>query len=487
MIYLLSFIGATSLGALVFAHFQKNRAGSELITIYLLNFVAQFLLLDLGLQYVKGGRSANSAYYFGIAFTMAMGYVCCVWGLGRVPSFVNNSRLALNSLLTAGYSFARYGILIWLVVRVYLYAKYGAQSFSYISLFDQTARHGLPISYADSVLRSIVLYLANGAAMVLVVRLAIKGWRGISLVDWPLLLIFGVFVLLGEAPLGVRRTVILYVMIFAFTFLTTRRVSGKTVTMIILLGVLAVAFMGYYQRIRFNGSNPEIYRMLSSGNASQVLAGIVAYLTPQPPHDTTRVFRSGALDFLATSIRVVDESGRMMEGSLLLFTVLKVIPSAIYPKKSLLDDDEVVAQFYRLEHRDYATNMLATLYMDFGVASVVLAPLLWWAVMYVVLAILARSTKNGALAVGTAGMVFGLLSMVESSMIPLFMYVRDIVVVLPLFYLIGLVGGRYKDAEQLFVREQMPDRKPQESGLEVSSQPRRYPLLLDKAGKSEHP
>lgn len=484
MIYLLALIWSIGLAATLFVHFQKNSSGREFVTLYLINFILQFLLIDLALQYMRGGRSLHGAYYMTMAVALSMVHVLFIWSLGKIPSFAANSRLAFQSLLTAGYSFARYGILLWLAVRVYLYAKYGVQSFSYITLFDRDARHGSPISYADTVLRMIVLYLANGAAMALVVQIAVRGWRAISLFEWALLAVFFVFVLLGEAPLGVRRTVILYVLIFLLTFAMTRGVSWRAVGIAVVLGVVGIAFMGYYQRIRFNAANPEVYRLLSSGNISQILAGVVAYLTPHPQPDNTQVFRSGGLDFLATCIRAVDQTGKTMGGSLLLFSFHKVIPSAFYSEKSTLDVDDVVAQFFRLEERDYAASILANLYVDFGVVGILLAPLLWWVTVYAALAILARVKKNGGLAVSVAGMIFGLLSMVESSLVPLFVYVRDMLLVLPVFYLIGLVVGKYKDTVRVQDQPGKPrNAPPEESTVAIPIQSRRYPLLLDKAGE----
>lgn len=488
MVYLLALMWFIGLAAALFVHFQRNSSGREFVTLYLVNFIVQFLLIDLALQYVKGGRSLHGAYYMTMAVALSMVHILFVWSLGKVPSFSTNSREAFQSLLTAGYSFARYGILLWLAVRVYLYAKYGAQSFSYITLFDRDARHGSPIGYADTVLRMVALYLANGAAMVLVIQIAVRGWKAISPVEWTLLAVFFVFVLLGEAPLGVRRTVILYVLIFVLTFAMTKGVSWRAVGIAIVLGIVGIAFMGYYQRIRFNAANPEVYRLLSSGNISQILAGVVAYLTPHPQPDNTQVFRSGGLDFLATCMRAVDQTGKTMGGSLLMFSFYKVIPAAFYSGKSRLDIDEVVAQFFRLEDKDYAASILANLYVDFGVGGILLAPFLWWATMYLALAILARTKENGAFAVSIAGVVFGLLSMVESTLIHLFMYVRDMLLVLPVFYVIGLFVGRYNPDQTVAPSPDQPgkqDGRFSEAPLPASLPSGRYPLLLDKAGRRD--
>jgi hypothetical protein len=486
MVYLLSFIWSIGLAAVIFVHFQRNSSGREFVTLYLINFILQFLLLDLALQYVRGGRSPQGGYYIAMAVALSMVHVLFAWSLGKISSFSINSRLAFQSLLTAGYSFARYGILLWLAVRVYLYAKYGAQSFSYITLFDRDTRYGSPISYADTVLRMVALYLANGAAMALVVQIAVRGWRAISLFEWALLAVFFVFVLLGEAPLGVRRTVILYVLIFVLLFAMTRGISWRAVGVAVVLGVAGIAFMGYYQRIRFNAANPEVYRLLSSGNIYQILAGVVAYLTPHPQPDGTQVFRSGGLDFFATCLRAVDQTGKTMGGSLLLFSFHKVIPSAFYSGKSTLDVDDVVAQFFRLEERDYSSSILANLYVDFGVVGILLAPLLWWVTMCVALAILARTKKNGAFAVGLAGMIFGLLSMVESTLIHLFVYVRDMLLVLPIFYLVGLSIGRYKETMSAHDQQDKPQNMtPEESTVAIPLQSRRYPILLDNGGEGK--
>lgn len=463
----------------------KKSPGREFVNVYLINFVLQFLLLDLVNDFLNGYRSKNDNYYIVMAMGVTFVYVSSIWILSAIPSFKANSRLALDSLLSAGYPFARYAILLWLSFRVYLYAKYGIRSFAYLDLFSQGGPQKSPLSYAETVLMMSLLYVVNGAAMALVIQVAVRGCRALSILEWSLLILFFGFVLFGEAPLGVRRTIILYAMIFITTYSISREVSWKVLSFSVLLGAIGIAFIEYYSRIRFNAANPEVYRLLSSGNVSDVLSGFAAYLTPGSQPAGTHGFRSGGFDYLATCIRLVEQSGQIMGGSLLAFAFYKVIPSAFYTGKSSLDMDEVVSRFYRTEDTDYAANVLANLYVDIGIPSVVLSPLLWWSALYVMLLILGKAKANGPLALSVSGMIFGMLSSVEGSLVSLFVYVRDLVLVLPVFYVMGLMFGKSKSvapARGLFEAQNQPH--PDRSAVSPV-QSRRYHLLSDGSSKQE--
>ena len=461
----------------------KKGPGREFVNVYLINFVLQFLLLDLVNDFLNGYRSKNESYYIVMAMGVSFIYVSSIWILSGIPSFKANSRLALESLLSAGYPFARYAILLWLSLRVYLYAKYGIRSFAYLDLFNQGGAQKSPLNYVETVLMMSSLYLVNGAVMALVIQAAVRGYRAMSILEWSLLILFFGFVLLGEAPLGVRRTVILYAMIFIVSYSISREVSWKALSLSLLLGVIGLAFIGYYSRIRFNASNPEVYRLLSSGNVSDVLSGVAAYLTPGPQSAAAHGFRSGGFDYLATCIRLVEQNGQVMGGSLLLFSLYKVIPSAFYAGKSSLDLDEIISRFFRIEDTDYAANVLANLYVDIVVLSVVFSPLLFWATLYVMLVILGKAKTNGPLALGVSGMIFGMLSSVEGSLISLFVYARDIFVVLPVFYVMGLVFGRSKGIVSVHGSSETQNQPDPDLSAVSMVQSRRYQLLSDGSDK----
>lgn len=469
------------LGVLLF----KRVKGREFINVYLTNFVLQFFVLDLANEYLNGYQSKNDTHYIAAAMAVSSIYVLCIWTLCAIPSFKDTSRLAFDSLLSAGYPFARYAICLWLAFRVYLYAKYGIRSFAYLDLFSQGGPQQSPLGYAETVLMMSSLYLANGAVMALVIQAAIRGYRAISILEWSLLILFFGFVLFGEAPLGVRRTIILYAMIYIVAYATSREVSWKVLSFSLVIGAMGIAFIGYYQSVRFNAANPEVYRLLSSGNISDVLSGLVAYVTPGPQLAGAHGFRSGGFDYLATCIRLVDQSGNIMGGSLLLFSFYKIIPSAFYTGKSRLDIDEVVSKFFRIEDTDYAANILANLYVDIGVLSVVLSPLLWWSLMYMMLAILSKAKTNGPLALSVSGMIFGMLSSVEGSLTSLFVYGRDIFIILPVYYLIGLVFGRSRATATVHGSSETQNQAHRDLSAVSPAQSRRYQLLSRGPTRSE--
>lgn len=423
----------------------RSGPGREFVNVYLINFVLQFMILDVVNQSLSGYRSMADGSYMAAAMAVSLLYAASIWALSALPSFKRTSHEAFETLIHGGYSFARYAILLWLVFRIYLLGRYGIRSFSYMDPFEHGIAQGSPLGYLENVLLMSLLYVANGAVLALVLRLSVLGHRGISLFEWSLLIVFLGFILLGEAPLGVRRTVILYAMVFITTYSMAQRKSFKTLGLSLVIGAIGIAFIEYYQQIRFNAQKPDVLRLLSSGNISGILSGLVAYLTPGTQLDTGHGFRSGGLDYLATCIKWVEQSGRIMGGSLLAFALHMVVPSAFLSGgKSRLDIDTYVTKFFRMEETDYSANILANLYVDIGLFSIICSPLLWWLTMYLMLFILGRGKNNGPLALSTAGMIFGMLSLVEGSLITLFVYLRDIFIVLPAFYLVGVLFGRSK-------------------------------------------
>ncbi|MEK7762556.1 MAG: hypothetical protein AAB433_13335 [Nitrospirota bacterium] len=436
----LGFLSLCFIGFLVL----KKTPGREFVNVHLINFLLLFLLVDILNQFLSGYTSRHDESYMVAAILLSLLYVLLIWTLSTIPSFKRTSQLAFDVLASDGYPFSQYAILLWLAFKTYLWGRYGLQSLSYLALFEQGGTSGSPLSYVETTILTSLLYLANGAVVALVVRVSHLGCRQISAIEWLLLIVFFVFILLGEAPLGVRRTVILYAIIFITTYSNANSNSFKILGLSIAIGAIGIAFIEYYQQIRFNASNPEIYHLLSSGNASDILSGIAAYLTPGTQSATTHGFRTGGLDYLATCIRAVEKSGDLMEGSLLLFSLYKVIPSPFYEGKSTLDIDTYVSSFFRMEQTDYAANLLANLYVDVGIFSIILAPILWWSIIFVMLLILSRARTNSPFALSVSGMIFGMLSLVEGSLISLFTYFRDIFIILPIFYLIGVLLGKLK-------------------------------------------
>lgn len=422
----------------------KRTPGREFVNVYLINFLLLFLVLEVLNQFLNGYGSRNDYSYMTEAILLCSVYVLFIWILSAMPSFKRTSRSAFDVLVSDGYPFSRYAILLWLVFKVYLWANYGIRSFSYLSLFEYGGPSGSPLSYVEATILTSLLYLASGAVMALVVRLSLLGYRGISTLEWLLLIVFFGLILLGEAPLGVRRTVILYAIIFITTCSISNNKSFRILSLSFVIGAIGIAFIEYYHQIRNNADNPDVYRLLSSGNASDILSGIVAYLTPGTQSAATHGFRSGGLDYLAMCIKVVEKSGNIMGGSLLLFSLYKVIPSPFYEGKSSLDIDTYVSNFFRMEQTDYSANILANLYVDIGIFSIFLAPLFWWSIMFVMLLILSRARSNGPLALSISGMIFGMLSLVEGSLISLLCYLRDIFIILPIFYLVGVLFRKSK-------------------------------------------
>jgi len=418
--------------------------GRGFVNVYLINFSLQFFVLDFVNQYLSGYRSKNDDSYMAAAIVLSLLYVLVIWALSAIPSFKRTSSSAFDTLVSGGYPFSRYAILLWLTFRIYLWGKYGIRSLSYLDPFEHGVAQGSPLRYVENVFLLSLQYLGSGAVMALVVRLALRGYRGISLLEWSLLVVFFGFILLGEAPLGVRRTVILYAMIFITTYSISRSRSTKVFGLSLVIGVIGVAFIEYYQQIRFNAQNPRVIHLLSSGNIPDILSGLAAYLTPGTQPSTVHGFRSGGLDYLATCVRWVEQSGRILGGGVMLFAFYMVIPSALLSGKPTIDIDTFVTRFYQAEDTDYAANILANMYVDLGVFGIVVSPFLWVSTMYFMLFILSRAKTNGPLALSVSGMIFGMLSLVEGSLVSLFVHIRDIFIVLPVFYLIGLVFGRSK-------------------------------------------
>lgn len=466
----------------------KGTPGQAFVNLYLINFVLQFFILDVVNQLLSGYQARTEYSYMAAAMVLSLLYVAVIWALSALPSFKRTSHAAFEALIHGGYPVARYAILLWLAFRIYLLGRYGIRSFSYMDPFEHGVGQGSPLSYAETVCLMALLYLASGAVMAFVIQLALRSYRGISLLEWSLLIVFFGFILLGEAPLGVRRTVILYAMIFLTTYAMTKNKSWKAVGIALGIGVVGIAFVQYYQQIRFNAQNPEIHRLLSSGNVSDILSGLVAYLTPGTQPGTGHGFRSGGLDYLATSIKWVEQSGRIMGGSLLTFALHMVVPSAFLSGgKPRMDIDTYVTNFFRKEETDYSANILANLYVDLGVFSIVFSPLLWWATIYMMLFILSKARTNGPLALGVSGMIFGMLSLAEGSLIALFVYMRDIFVVLPIFFLVGLVVGKSRAITEEHgapgIGNSTPAVQSALSGAGHGSV--RYPLLQAKSNRDD--
>jgi len=455
------------------------------VSVYLINFSLQFFVLDFVNQYLSGYRSKNDDSYMAAAIVLSLLYVLVIWALSAIPSFKRTSSLAFDTLVSGGYPFSRYAILLWLMLRIYLLGKYGIRSLSYLDPFEHGVAQGSPLSYVENVFLLSLQYLASGAVMALVIRLALQGYRGISLLEWSLLIVFFGFILLGEAPLGVRRTVILYAILFITTYSISRNRSTKVFGLSLVIGAIGVAFIEYYQQIRFNAQNPRVIHLLSSGNIPDMLSGLVAYLTPGTQPSTAHGFRSGGLDYLATCIRWVEQSGRIIGGGVMLFALYMVIPSALFSGKPTIDIDTFIMKFYRAEDTDYAANILANMYVDLGVLSIVVSPFLWVSTMYFMLLILSRAKTNGPLALSVSGMIFGMLSLVEGSLVSLFVYLRDILIVLPVFYLIGLVFGRSKGIASVHGSPDSPNAQHPDLSAGSSVQCGGYQLLSNGPRRQE--
>ena len=125
-------------------------------------------------------------------------------------------------------------------------------------------------------------------------------------------------------------------------------------------------------------------------------------------------------------------------GRLFSQNITNAIPSIVYPDKKYITEDELIADILNIRHKDYPTNMAISFFMDFWYFALFLFPLFLFAVIYVSLLIINIIYYNNLLYIMVMGELIYLLYNVENSISDVFLYFRNIfilILVMKLFHI----------------------------------------------------
>ena len=278
-------------------------------------------------------------------------------------------------------------LLVWLTVKAYLVWRYGPLvAFQMITLAKVS---GVP--YADEMLSCLVIYPALGSIFVYIIQIGCDPAKLLTPITVLALPVAAIFILTGEVG-GARRFAALLAVVFALTFVSKRRfeVSPKTVAGGFGLGLLVLAFAGYYQRIRTNA--PEVFaeslhRPLSSFSYLELGE---ALLIPTDHNDVSNAValrqnleqRDPPFDVLyrITEVQTRDY-GRLALGRLLRQTLINVTPSPFLADKKYVDADDILSDLYSFGHEDLDTTILAELQAEMHFLGYLVTPLLYLALL----------------------------------------------------------------------------------------------------------
>lgn len=417
--YLAATIGYTMLGHLVW-RLQKNPFYSDdtYLTAHLIEFayVTTFAMLMLNSQ--KGNDFFKRA--------------------------IMSSRTTVLSLI----------FLSWFALQGYLILSYGTTGT--LSL-NSSGSDNADRAYIDSALLSVLNTFANGAALLIVGRLALQPEVKRNLV---LVIPFAAFILynlaFATATAGGRRTILLLGLFYALAkfVLSGEKLSTAVRRSLIPIGLAMSAVLGlaaFYQEIRLNSYLPEVSRLLGSPDLSNKFEGLILLLTPGAAADygirseslSGTVNRSGAFDNLYSITEGVSSRGITMDGQLTLFAIGKSIPRSLYPNKPDYDIDLLIGQRYGIApgqdfgvradfflEPDYSTTLLSMFVADFGWLGIFAAAVVMTLTIRFTTWSLSLFPTLSIVSAGLMGAVFETIGTLEGSLINALATLRTVVLVI---------------------------------------------------------
>lgn len=277
----------------------------------------------------------------------------------------------------------------WFVFKVYLVDKYGVKG---IIALQGTVSKEVAVThfgFLDTALARYVTYVAVGASVAMVIRIATscrrtKSIHGIVFVGFLL-----TFLVLGEAEVGARRFVMLlaiiallvrasHMNITPYRFLLNR---WLTVTFVVV-AILGVSV--WFQNVRNNIYHPEVIEQIASPTLVGVAktAWLIATTRLEEEGEPISLLRPGPFELLYVLIEKQAEQGVTTRGELLTTSLEMIVPRVwVGDSKISINSDEIIHDKYGIEPKglylspDLAASPLAIFLSDFGFWGVLVAPL----------------------------------------------------------------------------------------------------------------
>jgi hypothetical protein len=332
------------------------------------------------------------------------------------------------------YSVILVTLLPWLTFKCYLLGRYGLASFSLLAFRTQ-----IDAFYWEAALNSLFWYFALGGFLAFVIRVAsdAKAFRQLPV----LMASAAVFVFasaFGEVG-GARRFILTVAALGILTLVARERfLRVRTLMTTVLILVLSLIAVEYYQHIRVNATDPRVIALMAEG---EIAEGIVAYLTLPEDDDPTVTYRNfqervSPFEILyAMSAQQID-GGPLLWGAATQQSFINVIPSILYPEKETINADTVLAQAFDWEPIDLPTGVLAMFQADWSWMAYLITPVLFAYVIRGYSTLLLWSDNHFVRLLFLAGTVLT-ATYVEEVLDAILINARDI---LPLVLLIGVVG-----------------------------------------------
>jgi hypothetical protein len=281
----------------------------------------------------------------------------------------------LGRIRAIPYSVILVVLLPWLAFKCYLLGRYGLASFSLLALRAQ-----IDAFYWEAVLNSLFWYFALGGFLAFVIRAASDakafGQLPVLMASTAVFVFASVF---GEVG-GARRFILTVAALGILTLVARQRpLRVRTLMTMVLILVLSLIAVEYYQHIRVNATDPQVMTLLAEG---EIAEGIVAYLALPEDDDATVTYRNfqervSPFEILyAISAQQIDHR-RLLWGAATRQSFINVIPSIFYPEKETINADAVLAEAFDWEPIDLPTGVLAMFQADWSWVAYLITPVLF--------------------------------------------------------------------------------------------------------------
>lgn len=404
-----------------------------------------FLLLMQGLELSSGlgtERKLDLSIYV-LSHVLVTAYLGGVVIVGLTVRKSNRRERMISTLAACPAWAWKASLALWTLVKAYLLGKYGPLAFYAMQAQLAEAGEQFNIEYQDVVLNAFVGVIASGGVLAFIARVVARPSEKQSPFSWLIVIVFlALYLLLGEAAQGARRTLALLAIFAVVGYMSLRRgefaLSWRRQWISVVALAAGIAFASaYYQVARNNVGLPEVVDKIASTSWVERASALLIILNPTSEASSAEPYvflREGPFGLMYDVTDRVYSADRLTHGELLQLSLAKIVPRVLWSDKPESDIDEVIAD--RLDISpvgpfltiDLSTSTLAILVADFGILGLIFASILAATVMLGLVMAMQKLRGRPSLVVLAAGYLLQNVANVEGSLVTPFSTVRDFVI-----------------------------------------------------------
>lgn len=412
----------------VFAHERTRRVGIDMLDVSFLMVMLYFGVYTF-IDAIVNEFAGTDAMVVILTFILIFAAMFATWVVYLYLPLRFRSVLRFDNLIEQWVD-VDHNVIVIFAVLVVAFSVYIYYEFGILAGYSREELELLEISAPSWIgpAKSLISGIGFGIYIFIVASLLKGRIKVFSIFSVVLLVMIAILALEG------RRS-ILELILIAFVMWSCLRREGiysfKYVPYVVSMLIILVLGSNIYQTYR-----QEVFSIEARIEGREITALIPAATNFDATIDNLKD-RAAMWNFnyMITAEQVASPLN-VFYGALGWQAILNTVPKYFWSSKEVHDIDEMIATFYGFEVTDYPTNNFACLQADFGILMIVLIPIIYLLVLFIVSYYYFAFPKSKNLFLLVSTLCLQYLIKVENSYGDIFILLRNIIFLTGLFLII---------------------------------------------------